>query len=716
MARKNKLKFIPQMEHSECGLACLAMILNYFQHHIKLPELRDEFGSSSTGYSFYHLYSIAIKKKLQVKALKTEADQLYQFTSPVILHWQENHFVVLEKVKKDIFYILDPAIGRKKIKYNEFVENFSKNVLYLFPEKNFKKKDKSQNPFLLNTLNAHKKFIGLIILVTFLIQGAAMGIPVLTQWFTDEVLTPKNDKYIFVAGLGILSILLYYIIMSLSRGYLIAKLQSKLDLMIMSKFISTMFNLPYAFFINRSSGDLLFRANSNNLIKQLLSSTVVTVFIDILMIVSYSIIMFYYSIQLALVLLLIGILIIVFLAINSTIIKRLSDENVANQSEVQSILSDTIKGISDVKMLGLENKMFEEWKNKFKLQIVSSEKLSIVNSSLQSITSSIQMIVPLFMLWIGSLYLIQGDLTLGELLAFSTISVSFIQPIVSLSSSYSQIIMIKSYFQRITDIIESKEEKNGNRISDKPFTGNIEFRNVSFKHSYFSNLTLKNFNFSVKPKETVAIVGSSGSGKTTIVKLLLGFYSPNQGEILFDGVQIQEFQKSHLRKQIGTVMQESRLFNKSIFENISMFQKGVTVEEIYTACEKANILNDILALPLGFETKVSENGFNFSGGQIQRLLIARALVNKPPILIFDEASSSLDNMSEKIIHQHLTEIKATKFIIAHRLSTVKNADHIIVLDKGEIVEIGNHESLIEKKGYYYEMQSSMDSKKAEIFN
>lgn len=703
---KRKVPYISQMEHSECGLACLTMVLNYYKHFINLSELREQVGSSANGYSFYDLLLIAKDKNMDCKAYRVEKKDLKNLRLPLILHWKDNHYVILEKISKNKYFIIDPALGRKKFNGEEFGKLYSGNSMSLIPTRNFVERKKDKSNLLLDYAKSQKKFITFIVLVTFLMQLLAITIPLITQQFTDNILVNSKGNLINLVGIGVFSIFVSYMITSIIRGYLIAKLQSRLDSLIMSKFMNTLLRLPYLFFNSRSSGDLLFRANSNNLINQLLSTTAISLIIDLLLVFSYMIIMFYYSVKLSLTLIAISLLIVVTLVLNTAIIKKLSDQNVSNQSDVQIVLADSIKGITDVKMLGLEEKMFENWYQKFKEQIFTTERLNMWNSLIQSFTSAIQMIIPLLILWIGSFHLIQGEVTLGVLIAFSTISVSFIRPLVSLSNSYSQILSTSSYFQRIFDVIETTPEINNSNVANIKIEGNIKFENVCYRYSKYAKDIISDVSFTIKKGETIAIVGASGSGKSTLAKLLLGFYLPTQGNIYYENISLEDLNKTQLRKQIGSVIQESNLFNRSVYENISMFQPDVTIEDVMEASKKANIYEEIMNLPLKFGTTISENGSNFSGGQIQRILIARALVRNPSMLVFDEASSALDNISEKIIHDNLSKLSSTKIIIAHRLSTIRNADRIIVMDKGTIVECGNHHTLLQKEGYYHQLYTS----------
>ena len=340
-------------------------------------------------------------------------------------------------------------------------------------------------------------------------------------------------------------------------------------------------------------------------------------------------------------------------------------------------------------------------------------------SSINTIASAFQFILPIFLLWYSSSAIIAGDMTLGTVLGFNALAMAFITPIISIGSGYGELTYLGSYIQRIYDVMQAKSEKDGEELLEEEITlhGDIEFENVSFQHNHFSDPAIQDVSFKINAGEKVAIVGSSGSGKSTMVKLLLGLYSPTKGTIKFDGEDSKGMDLTSLRKSMGVVFQEARLFNKSIAENIIANRVDISIEDVIDSAQKANIYNEIVSLPLKFDTTVSEFGINFSGGQRQRLLIARALASNPSVLLLDEATSALDTLSESKIDFELTKMSSTRVVIAHRLSTVRNADKIIVMNKGSVVELGTHEELTKKEGYYYrlcENQSLMEEIKNEI--
>ncbi|MED4206670.1 peptidase domain-containing ABC transporter [Neobacillus mesonae] len=714
MKMAKRVPYIEQMEHSECGLACLGMVLCFYGFNITLPEIRDQFGSSKKGTSLQNLIEMGRFYHLEGKVYKAEAHSLDKVQLPAIIYWENKHFVVLEQVCKNYAVIVDPAVGSRKVGFDELIKFYSGYVLTMLPTDAFITKDKkSRFNFLLLHVFKYKKFLLTIVLVSFLLQGIGLLIPKFTQWVTDDVIIPRNQDYIPLIGISVLFLFIFHQGFALVRGYLISRLQTVMDYSLMSDFITKLFNLHYSFFENRTSGDLIYRANSNVFIRQILSNRAIALLIDLVLIIGFAVMMFLMNVQLGLLVMALCLIILLSIVVSSKWIKAISDKNYRLQTKTQGYLAESIHGISDIKVLGAEEKVFAKWNQLFQNQLKVSQKQSFLSFSLDSFSNGVQFITPLILLWLGAGFVTKGELTLGELLGFSSLAVSFMAPIVSVGSSYSQFLLLGAYIQRLQDVVDSTpESSSGEELGD--FKGEIEMENLSFRYDHFGKHTLCAINLHIKPGEKIAIVGESGSGKSTLAKLILGLYAPSEGSLEFDGKRIEQLNVRSLRENFGAVLQESRLFHGTILENITLLNENLPVEDVIKAAHLADIHEEILRQPLGYHTMISEGGSNFSGGQRQRLLLARALANNPKVLILDEATSALDNLSESRVQDHLNSLDCTQIIIAHRLSTVINTDKIIVMENGEIKEVGSHEELLRNKNLYYNLYNKKEKKNEEM--
>ncbi|MNW41274.1 Toxin RTX-I translocation ATP-binding protein [compost metagenome] len=695
------------MEHSECGLACLAMILGFFGHNISLTELRNQVGAVRAGMSMQQLQEIGSTYHLTSRGYRAKASQLNELTAPLILLWDNQHFVVLEKIKKKKAIILDPAFGRLILSLQEFTEKYSGFALSLIPVKDFRNKRKIPKwTFYIKLAFKSRKLLISVFLVSILLQGLGISIPKVTQFTVDNLLESKNYSFLITLGGAIFTIFVFSQLFQFLRGYLIAKLQSQMDTSMMTQFIDKLFKLPFDFFENRKGGELVFRANSNVTIRRVLSNRVITILIDGLLLITYGTLMINQLWQIGLIVTIVGFIMLLIIVLSSFITHRLSRKEISSQAEMHGFLSEHIHGITDVKVLGFENRVFNKWEELFKKQLTTTEKRVIWNVSLDSMTVSIQFVFPLLILWIGFHYVLEGWITLGGLLGLQTLSTAFMVPIASLGSTLSELVTVGSYIQRIQDVIESVEEPSGTQKPNHTFRGYIKFKDVSFNYYRFGKYVLKDINLEILPGEKVAIVGASGSGKSTLAKLILGLYTASLGEVSIDNIPLNQWHLSELRQKIGVILQETKLFNVSILDNIAMDNGECTIDMVVQAAKQADIHRFIMSLPLGYQTVVSENGLNFSGGQRQRILLARAFLAEPQILLLDEATSSLDSVSEQLITDFLQERHCTQIMIAHRLSTIQRADRIIVLDQGEIIEQGNHQELIDLKGQYFNLYNS----------
>ncbi|ANB57633.1 ABC transporter family protein [Anoxybacillus sp. B7M1] len=707
---KNKVPYIEQMNESECGIACVAMISSYFGKHIDISDLRDLFGTSRDGLTLTVLSNLCDMLDLDSKAFMVNTEELKKLKFPVILHWDYQHFVVFEGYKRKKFHIVDPDRGRRKLKTDEIEKHFSGTILSVIPNNNFyKKKPKPLwRPYLSLLWKKPILLLSMLLLSIFL-QSFVIISPLLTQYIVDRS-TSKFSDFSFVTLLLAIGLsLISYISFNILRNEVSIKLFEYLDFKLSWKFFSHLLNVPYTFFQNRKSADLLYRFSNLRSIRNVLSSQFMKSLLDMILVITIFVYMFNKSPMLALLLMaLTSLLALTIFSFRS----RMNDLNrleVFEDTKLYSFQSESIMGIHDIKSSGLEQTYSQKWKdmyNNFSTAFVNRERLIGI---VTAISSSFNFFIPVFILLVGMQSVLNGIITLGELIAFQTISAYFLNTSNSLIMQIEAYYQLKVYLKRLQDVFNTPLEITEETKEKHIIQGEIEFQNVSFSFTQYGKNVINNASFHISAGEKVAIVGKSGSGKSTLANLILGIYPLKNGIILYDKKDISSLDKPTLRKQIGIVTQKPYLFNKSIFENIVANREGVTLDMVIEAAKIAEIHEEIMKLPLNYHTIISEQAKNFSGGQIQRISIARALVGNPKIIIFDEATNALDSITEKKIDDHLSKLNATRIIIAHRLSTIKNADRIIVMDDGEIVAQGKHEELITSNDYYISLYKHNNS-------
>lgn len=707
---KNKVPYIEQMNESECGIACVAMISSYFGKHIDISDLRDLFGTSRDGLTLTVLSNLCDMLDLDSKAFMVNTEELKKLKFPVILHWDYQHFVVFEGYKRKKFHIVDPDRGRRKLKTDEIEKHFSGTILSVIPNNNFyKKKPKPLwRPYLSLLWKKPILLLSMLLLSIFL-QSFVIISPLLTQYIVDRSTSKFSDFSFATLLLAIGLSLISYISFNILRNEVSIKLFKYLDFNLSWKFFSHLLNVPYTFFQNRKSADLLYRFSNLRSIRNVLSSQFMKSLLDMILVITIFVYMFNKSPMLALLLLaLTSLLALTIFSFRS----RMNDLNrleVFEDTKLYSFQSESIMGIHDIKSSGLEQTYSQKWKelyNNFSTAFVNRERLIGI---VTAISSSFNFFIPVFILLVGMQSVLNGIITLGELIAFQTISAYFLNTSNSLIMQIEAYYQLKVYLKRLQDVFNAPLEITEETKEKHIIQGEIEFQNVSFSFTKYGKNVINNASFHISAGEKVAIVGKSGSGKSTLANLILGIYPLKSGRILYDKKDISSLDKPTLRKQIGIVTQKPYLFNKSIFENIAANREGVTLDMVIEAAKIAEIHEEIMKLPLNYHTIISEQAKNFSGGQIQRISIARALVDNPKIIIFDEATNALDSITEKKIDDHLSKLNATRIIIAHRLSTIKNADRIIVMDDGEIVAQGKHEELITSNDYYISLYKHNNS-------
>lgn len=712
---KRPRKFPALIQHSEmdCGAACLAMILRYHGKHVGINRLRNLVNVSQEGATLQSVADGAEALGFHARGLRADMEHLGQIPLPAVVHWEGYHYIVLVEVTADRITVADPAIGLRRLKPEEFKRGWTGFVLQLDPTSKLDGVVESTSTLgrYIPMLKPYKALLLEIFLASLILQLFGLAMPIFTQVVVDKVLVQQNAGMLNALLVGMLIISVFQTLTMLVREYLIVHTSRRIDLEMAVAFYRHALSLPMRFFEDRKVGDILMRFEENAKIRRLLTGKTLTAVLDLMMIVVYLGLMFVYSAKLAAVALAFIPLYVILTRIVSPMLTKLSREWFERGSQAQSQLVESISGIGTVKATATERQVRWRWEGAMVRAMNLHFRGSMTQVSAVSIATFIEVLNTTIILWFGARLVMAGELSVGQLMAFYALAFGITRAILSLVSLYDEFTEAKIAVERLNDVFETEPEEDPIKkpvVRLPRLRGHIKFENVTFRYPSRGNKNaLQNVTLELLPGQSVALVGRSGAGKSTFANLLLRLHAPSEGKILVDGYDLQQASIASLRSQVGVVPQDVFLFSGSIRENIALGDPDAPMEEVVGAAMLAGAHEFISQLPLGYQTVIGERGQSLSGGQKQRVAIARALYKKPRILIFDEATSALDVESERAIQNNLDNIlkDRTTLIIAHRLSTIRNADVIVVLDQGVVIETGNHQSLMEKKGLYYYLNS-----------
>lgn len=708
--------WIEQQSSSDCGAACLAMISCYWGKRLPIHVLREKSNVGRSGASLKSLAKGAESIGFNARPVRASFNRMAEQTNPWIAHWQGNHYIVVYQVEAHRVIVADPALGKKYVSKDEFKKHWTGYALLLEPTEQLRDTEfrKASLGRYIKLLVPYRALIFQIILVSLLIQLFSLVTPLFTQLILDKIVVRKSMSTLNIFAIGLVIFSAWSIVMSTVRSYLLAYFSMRLDLTMISGFIKHAISLPLKFYETRRVGDIITRVQENQKIQRFLIGQVMLAWLGFLTGFVYLGLMLYYNFKLTLMVLSLIPPIIIVTLISTPFLRRISREVFKEAANQNSNLVEMMNGIAAIKSAGVEQEVRWRWEDSL-IQLKNvSFKGQQFGIGLGAVNGAINTLGGTALLWLGAAMVIHEQLTIGQFVAFNMMIGQVLNPVVSLANLWDELQEIFISVERLNDVFETQPEES----ADRPFfilpeiKGAVAFEKVTFRYSEDAeNNTLENIIFEVLPGQTIAVVGRSGSGKTTLVKLLEGLYHPSQGRIFVDGHDIRHVSPNSLRTQLGVVPQECFLFSGTILENITLYRHDYSLEKAVEAAKLAEAHAFIQELPLGYNTQVGERGTTLSGGQRQRIAIARALLGNPRILILDEATSSLDTESERRFQRNLNQISRdrTTFIIAHRLSTVRNADQILVLDRGLLVEQGNHEQLFKQEGLYWSLaQQQLD--------
>lgn len=709
-----KFYCIKQHDITDCGAACLATILKQYGSNVSISKIREVAGTDIKGTNLLGIITAANALGLDAKAVKGTKEALFSnFKLPAIAHVVVNngtllHYVVVHKITKKYVIIADPAVGIKKLKIDEFCNIWTGYIVMLSPSDTFVKTVKDSNKFemFLRLLYPQRKLVFDIFLASIMITILGIFGAFYFQLVIDEVLSSNIKETLFTISIGVIILNIFSIFLTFIRSMLLVYFTQKLDISLLLGYYNHVIELPMNFFQSRRIGEIISRFQDSTIIREAISKATLTMMIDVIMAVVGGVILFLKSKILFFITVIMALLYCVLVIIFNGIYKKLNMEQMENNSKLTSYLIESLQGILTIKSFNLEERTKIQTELKFVKLLKSIFNLSYIGNLQEILKYSIESIGAVIIIWVGALSVIKGEMTIGSLISFNALLAYFLTPIKNIINLQPTIQTALVATERLVEILELEVEKNDdiekNKLELQSLYGDIKIENIFFRYGTRKYI-LEDFSLDIKKGEKIALVGESGAGKSTIAKILLKLYDIEKGNITISNYSISDIKIDILREKIAYISQEVFLFTGTIMENLMYgSSETTTIEEIMNISKLTRVHDFVDELPLRYNTYLEENGNNLSGGEKQRIAITRALLKKPDILILDEATSNLDTITEKAISEMIEKYtqNTTVIIIAHRLSTVKNCDKIFVLDKGQVVESGNHNELMEKNGYY----------------
>jgi subfamily B ATP-binding cassette protein HlyB/CyaB len=688
----------------DAGLQCLTLLLRFHQVAIDPGQIAHQFAGTPIGVP--EMLRCAKDLKLKARAIAADWAGLMKLPLPAIVELKDKTFIIVGKVSTDDALVQGPSDGRPQIiKRAEFEQSWSGRIVLMARRASLSDLARRFDiTWFLQAMHKYRRLLGEVLIASFFLQLFALVTPLFFQVVTDKVLTHRGYTTLDVLVFGLITVSVFETILMGLRSYVFSHTTNRIDVELGARLFKHLIALPIAYFEARRAGDSVARGRELENIRNFLTSSALTLVIDLAFTFVFLAVMFYYSPFLAWIVVGSFPFYVVISAGVTPIFRRRLENKFDRGAENQAFLVESVSAIQTLKAMAIEPQMQRRWEEQLAGYVGASfEVLSLGNWASQ-LVQFISKVVTALTLYFGAHLVIDGQLTVGELIAFNMLAGWVAQPVLRLAQLWQDFHQARVSIARLGDILNTAPEPafNPARAALPPINGDVTFEHIGFRYRVDRPLALQDISLKVQAGQVVGVVGPSGSGKSTLTKLLQRLYVPESGRILIDGIDLTVADVAWLRRQIGTVLQENVLFNRSIRDNIALVDPGMSMERVIAAAELAGAHEFILELPDGYNTVVGERGASLSGGQRQRIAIARALVTNPRILIFDEATSALDYESENIVQRNMRKICAgrTVFIIAHRLSAVRHADRIITIEAGRLVEDGTHDELIKRAGRY----------------
>lgn len=715
--RFKKKHYRPQVDTRDCGVAALAMVFGYYGSYYSLATLRELAKTTQEGTTAFGLVKVAEGEGFETKAIRADMtlfdeDIIYPFIAHVVKNGNLMHYYVVTGCDKKSIHIADPDSTVKMIKMprERFEEEWTGVSLFIAPTPSYKVHKEKKDSLLsfVPILARQKGLIVNIVVATLLVTLINIIGSYYLQSIIDTYIPEQVKNTLSIVSVGLVIVYILQQIISYAQEYLLLVLGQRLSIDVILSYIKHVFQLPMSFFATRRTGEIVSRFTDANSIIDALASTILSIFLDVSIIIIVSIVLFSQNVNLFFISLLALPIYTVIIFSFMKPFERMNQETMEANAVLSSSIIEDINGIETIKSLTSEKQRYQKIDKEFVDYLKKSFEYGKAESLQKTLKKLAQLLLNVGVLWMGANLVMDNKMTLGQLITYNSLLAYFTNPLENIINLQTKLQTAKVANNRLNEVYlvksEFEETKTVHDLSN--FQGKISFKDVSYKYGYGRDV-LTNINLDIKPGSKVSFVGISGSGKTTLAKMLVNFFSPTKGEMLLDDVNLNDIDKESLRRYVNYLPQQPYVFNGTILDNLLLGAKeGTTQEDIFRAVQIAEIKADIESMPLNYQTELTSDGSGISGGQRQRIALARALLTDSPVLILDEATSSLDVLTEKKIIDNLMAMDKTLIFIAHRLTISERTEHIVVLDKGQIIEEGNHQELLAKEGFYAHLVNS----------
>jgi ATP-binding cassette, subfamily B, bacterial CvaB/MchF/RaxB len=685
-----RVPLLLQSEAAECALACLAMVVGAHGHRTDLATLRQRFSLSLKGATMADLVRMAGELRFNPRALRVEPQQLEQIALPCVLHWDLNHFVVLTEVKGQTFTLHDPARGLRRLKLAELSEHFTGVALELTPGADFTPKVERQGvklSQLVGPVRGLKRSIGQIVLLALALEAFVLGSPFLLQWVVDDVVVSNDRDLLLTLGIGFSLLVVLQVLAAALRSWAVLHLSATLNLQWLGNVFAHLMRLPVAWFEKRHAGDVWSRFAAVQTMQKTLTTHFVEALLDGLLVVATLAMMAFYSLTLTAIALAAVAAYALLRWVFFRPLRQATEETLVHEAQQASHFLESLRAVQSIKLFNRQADRQARFMNRVVDAMnagIATRKLELMFSVMHRLLFGLERVA---VVWVGALLVMDQKFSVGMLFAFVAFKEQFAQRVSALIDKGAELRMLRLQGERLADIVLAPPEDTGvPRVSSRVPEARIDVRGVTFRYADNEADVLQGVSLAIEPGESVAIVGPSGGGKTTLLKLMLGIHAPAHGEVRVAGMPLAQLGLAQWRAMVGTVMQDDALLTGSVIDNISFFDASPDIEWVMECARVAAVHDEIEAMPMGYHTLIGDMGASLSGGQKQRVLLARALYKRPQVLLLDEATSALDVERERVVNQNIRKLQLTRVIVAHRPETIASAARVVVLSEGRVTQ------------------------------